>query len=192
MAGLLEELAGVGYEVESVAELRSSGARYPRAVPVLLKWLGRGDVAFEKEEIVRALSVPWARAEALGPLIELFRSVPRGGEEEEEEELLRWAIGNALEVLWDDARFDDLVALARDESLGKAREMVVLGIARSKNMLAGEVLIELLGDPVVSGHAVKALRKMKVPSARPALELMLDDSRAWVRKEAQRALAVLG
>jgi HEAT repeat protein len=187
-AGLLEELADVGYPVASVADLRSSGMRYRAAVPVLLRWLDRSGDAFEKEEIVRALSVPWARDEALDPLIELFRTVPLDGQEQQ---LLRWAIGNALEVLWDDARFDELVALARDESFGKAREMVVLGFGRSKKPEAGEVLIDLLDDPVVSGHAVKALRKLKVSAARPGLERMLDDNRAWVRKEAQRALAAL-
>ncbi|MEN3121855.1 HEAT repeat domain-containing protein [Janibacter terrae] len=56
---------------------------------------------------------------------------------------------------------------------------------------AGEVLTELLDDPVVGGHAVAALRKLKVPAARAGLERMLDDDRAWVRKEAQRALAAL-
>lgn len=43
----------------------------------------------------------------------------------------------------------------------------------------------------VGGHAVKALRKLKVQAARPGLERMLGDDRAWVRKEAQRALAAL-
>lgn len=188
-AGLLEDLADVGYQVESVADLRSSGVRYRAAVPVLLRWLDRSEDTFQKEEIVRALSVPWARDEALEPLIELFRSFPPNGQEQE---LLRWAIGNALEVLWDDLRFDELVALAREESFGKAREMVVLGLGRSKKPEAGAVLIEFLDDPVVSGHAVKALRKLKIPAARTGLERMLDDDRAWVRKEAQRALAALG
>jgi HEAT repeat protein len=69
--------------------------------------------------------------------------------------------------------------------------MVVLGLGRSKKPEVGGVLIELLDDPIVSGHAIKALRKLKVPEARPGLERMLDDDRAWVRKEAQRALAAL-
>ena len=85
----MEELAGVGYPVASVADLRSSGKRYRAAVPVLLRWLDRCEDTFEKEEIVRALSVPWARGEALDPLIEAFRATPRG---DQSEELLRWAI----------------------------------------------------------------------------------------------------
>jgi PBS lyase HEAT-like repeat len=189
MASLLGDLAAAGYKVKSVADLRTSGTRYRAAVPVLLHWLGRAESTFEKEEIVRALSVPWARDEAVGPLIDAFRRVPFTGQEDQ---LLRWAIGNALEILWDDEWFDDLVSLARDESFGKAREMVVLGLGRSKRPEAVHALIALLDDPVVSGHAVKALRQLKAPEARAGLERMLRDERAWVRTEAQRALAALG
>ena len=82
--------------------------------------------------------------------------------------------------------------LARERSYGRGREMLVLGLARSKRREAGEVLIDLLDDPDVNGHAVKALRKLKDPRAREGLERMLDDDRSWVRKEAQRTLAVLG
>jgi HEAT repeat protein len=189
MGELLSDLASVGYEVDSVSELRTSGLRYREAVPILLNWLPRSTSVAEKEEIVRALSVPWAREEALDPLIEEFRAVPLSGGPQEE--LLRWAIGNAIEVLWDDARLDELIELARDGRFGKARQMVVLGLGRSKKPEASDVLIALLDDPVVSGHAVKALGKLRVPRARPGLERMTSDSRAWVRKEAEKALARL-
>jgi HEAT repeat protein len=189
MGALLAELASVGYPVGSVSELRTSGVRYRDAVPVLVRWLPRADSSSEKEQIVRALSVPWARSEALGPLIQEFRAPPVPGDARQES--LRWAIGNALEVLWHDDRFDELVALARDPRFGKAREMVVVGLGRSERPQAGGVLIELLEDPVVNGHAVKALAKLRVPQAREGLERMTGDDRAWVRKEAQRALAKL-
>ena len=182
---VLNDLALVGYAVDSLADLRNSGMRYRDAVPILISGLRRVSDQKVKGEIVRALSVPWAKPAATGPLIEEFKRV-----EDETGMGLRWTVGNALEVVWDYARFDDLVALARDESYGKAREMVVLGFGRSERQEAGAVLIELLDDPVVSGHAVKALRKLKVPAAREGLARMLDDDRAWVRKEAQRALAV--
>ncbi len=142
------------------------------------------------EEIVRALSVPWARPAATGPLIARFRQV-----EDESGLGLRWTIGNALEVLWDDSFFDDLVSLARDQRFGRAREMLVLGLAKSKRPEVGAVLVHLLDDPTVDGHAVSALsglfRRIKVPAARAGLERMLGDDRAWVRKKAQRALSAL-
>ena len=186
-AAVLEALAAVGYDVESIADLRTSGVRYRDAIPVLLSGLQRSGDQKVKEEIVRALSVPWAKPAATGPLIEEFKQV-----EDETGLGLRWTVGNALEVVWDDARFDDLVSLARDATFGRAREMVVLGLRRSKKPEAGAVLIELLDDPVVSGHAVTALRKLRIPEARPGLERMLGDDRAWVRNEAKRALAALG
>lgn len=187
MDGLLEELAAVGYPVGSVAELRTSRVRYVAAVPVLVRWLAQPGTPKQKGEIVRALSVPWARAEALGPLIDEFRVGPVPGDPMFES--LRWAVGNGIEVLWDDSRFEDLVALARDERYGKAREMVVLGLGRSKRPEAGLILVGLLDDPVVNGHAVKALGKLRDPRTREGLRRMVNDDRAWVRKEAERALA---
>lgn len=177
---LLRELAEVGYECDSLADLRTSGLRDRDAIPVLLSSLERATDRKVKSEIVRALSVPWAKPGATGPLIAQFQQV-----EDETGMGLRWTVGNALEVLWDDAFFDDLVSLARDQGFGKAREMVVLGLGRSKRHEAGAVLIEFLDDPVVSGHAVKALKKLKVPGARAGLERMLDDDRAWVRNTAR-------
>lgn len=187
---LLADLAVAGYRLDSLDDLRRSRARYRAAVPVLLRWLPRVTDRDVKESIVRALSVPWARPEAARPLIEEFRRVdstvdPDGSG-------LRWTIGNALEVVGDDSVFDKLVDLARDRSYGIARQMVVLGLGRSNDSRAASVLVELLHDEDVSGHAVKALGKLKAPETRPALEPMLHDSRAWVRREARKALAKLG
>lgn len=186
-APILERLAEAGYNVQSLAELRQSGVRYRDAIPTLIAALSETSDAKTQMELARVLSVPWAKPEATGPLIELFRRV-----NDSTGLGLRWAVGNALEVTWDDACFEDLVGLARDRAYGRAREMVVLGLARSTRTDAGDVLIELLDDPEVSGHAVKALRKLKLPAAREGLERMLEDERAWVRKEAKGALAALG
>lgn len=184
---ILASLREVGYEVGSLAELRHSGARYRKAIPILVAALPRVTEKKTLMEVVRALSVPWAKPAATRPLIELFRRV-----EDSTGLGVRWAVGNALDVAWNDDDFDELVDLARDRSYGRSREMIVLGLARSKRPEAGEVLVELLNDADVNGHAVKALRKLKLPAARSGLERMLDDDRAWVRKEAERALVALG
>ena len=139
---ILASLREVGYEVGSLAELRHSGLRYRKAIPILITALPH--VAEKKTlmEVVRALSVPWAMPAATRPLIELFRRAddPTGLG-------VRWAVGAALDVAWNDDEFDDLVELARDRSYGRSREMVVLGLARSKRPEAGEVLVELLENP---------------------------------------------
>jgi hypothetical protein len=189
ISALLSELAGEGYPVASVSDLRNSALRYVAAVPVLLKWLPKVPRE-EKEEIVRALSVPWAKSQALDPLIAMFKADPVPSDPMGES--LRWAVGNALEVLWDDSRFDELGALMMDQRYGVARQMVVLGLGRSKRPEAVDVLIRHLDDPAVSGHAVKALGQLRDPRARTGLESMTKDGRAWVRKAAEKALSRLG
>ena len=184
---ILDSLRAVGYEVGSLAELRESGERYRDAIPTLVAALSEVVDTRVLMEVVRALSVPWAKPAATSTLIDLFQRV-----EDANGLGLRWAIGNALEVTWDDDDFEALVDLACDRSYGRSREMIVLGLARSKRPEAGTVLLGLLDDTDVNGHALKALRKLKLPVPRAGLERMLDDDRAWVRKEAQRALVALG
>lgn len=186
---ILDELSLVGFEVKSLADLRRSGVRYRDAIPVLLGWLPRLVDPKVKGEVVRALSVSWARPAATQLLIDEFRHVdssidPTGTG-------LRWTIGNALEVVFDDGSFDELVELATDDRYGKARQMVVLGLGKSKRPEAVEVLVGLTDDPDVDGHAVKALGKLKAPAARTVLQAKSDDERAWVRAEARKALARL-
>ncbi len=183
---ILAELAAAGYRVRSLADLRHSGVRYREAITVLLDWLPQVTDRRVKEEIVRALTVPWARPAATRPMIDEFRRVdssvdPTGTG-------LRWTIGNALEVLADDSSFDELAELVRDRRYGTARQMIVLGLGRSKRPEAVEVLVDLVDDPEVDGQAVKALGRLRAPAARAALESKRDDKRAWVRREARRAL----
>ena len=63
-----------------------------------------------KDSLVRALSVPWAKPQAIEPLIAEFRQVahsvdPTGMG-------LRWTVGNALNVLFDDSASNPAVNLA--------------------------------------------------------------------------------
>lgn len=152
--GLIEDLRSAGYSVASVDDLRRSGVQYAGAVPVLLKWLPRVSTLREKECIVRALSVPWAKEQALLPLIAEFavEPIPRSPEHES----VRWAVGNALDVLWNDSEFQALTRLVLDTRFGRARQMVVLGLGKSPRPEAAEILLDLMDDPEVNGHAVEA------------------------------------
>jgi HEAT repeat protein len=187
---LLSDLRVAGHPVSSLADLVNTRRPYPEAIPVLVRWLDaldfsdvrrvRGDV----EMVVRALAVPTARGVAAPTLIKLFKHVadrdPLG---------LGWAIGNSLEVVADDSVADDLFALATGRSYGRAREMVVLGLARLLSPRAEQVLIDLLNDEDVVGHAVIALGKRRSRVAEPVIARLLQHPKPWVRKEARKALA---
>ena len=185
--GVLEDLIAVGFDVQSVGELARrfarDGVRYRLAIPILMKWLPQVTYAFLKDDIVRTLSVPWAKPAAAPLLIEEYRKL-----QGPPQAATRWAIGNALEVVAVDSVFEDLVQIATDGRYGSDREMVVLALGKMKNHEAVEVLIRLLDDEDVAGHAVTALGKLKAPEALPHLERFVKHPKDWIRKEAQKAI----
>lgn len=176
--GVIADLAAKGFAVESIADLEKIGA-YETAVPVLVKWLARVENPAVKKDLVRTLSVPWARG-AAGALVAEFRQT--------DDSSLRWAIGNALEVIATDEIADGMITIAIDPSYGQSRQMVVLGLAKLSASVVTDVLIRLLGDEEVVGHAVMALGRLRAVKARSAVAPLSEHPTAWVRKEAKAAL----
>lgn len=183
---VLRELADAGFEVTWVSDLYRKRMRYESAIPVLLRWLPRVANRAVKEEIVRALSVPWAKPGAAPALIEEFRRT-----DDATGTGIKWAIGNALSIVADDSVFGDIVHLVRDRGHGRAREMLAVALGNMKDPAAVDCLIELLDDTDTQGHALIALGKLRAEKARPRITQFLDHSKAWVRQEARRALTKL-
>jgi len=83
-----------------------------------------------------------------------------------------------------------MAALVRDSRYGRAREMLVLGLGRMpSDPRATRLLIELLRDDEVAGHALRALATMKAGVEPEIIEPLLKHREAWVRKEAKKVLA---
>lgn len=182
LAPIFSDLAAVDLDIHALQDLFQSRTVYCKSLPVLIKWLARTDDAVAKEALVRALSLPWARPVATPYLIEEFQSAAP-----HVTPTLRWAIGNALEVLADEQHVEALVRLAKQCEYGKAREMLALGLGRLKDPRAIETLLGLLDDLEINGHAVIGLGRVKSAAALPYLEKFLDDPRSWVRREAKRS-----
>ena len=183
-APVIEELRAVGFSVESVGDLYNKKLNYQRAIPILVKWLSEISNVVVKEDIVRALSVKWAKNTAAAALLLVeFKHA-----KDSTDSGLRWAIGNALEVLVTDEIKAEMIELAKDSRFGRSREMVVLGLGKLKDPSVVSVLIELLKDDQVIAHAVMALRKLKAKEARTHIEHLLDHPRSLVRREAKNAL----
>ncbi len=183
---LMAELSSAGFEVESLEVLGQSKA-YKDAIPILVKWLPEISNLRVKESIVRVLSKKWAGADAVTALLTEFRATPEtanGG--------LKWAIGNALEVLASDKIFGDIVELVQDKRHGIARQMLVVALGKMKNPRAVDVLICLLDDDDVVGHALTALKKLKAKQARSHIVRLINHPNAWVRKRAKQALDKIG
>jgi HEAT repeat protein len=182
-APVIADLAEAGFYLEWVSDLYHQKLNYKSAIPVLLKWLPRIDNLDVEEAIVRALTVPWAKSIAAPALIAEFHKV-----QNESNIGIKWAIANALSVVADDRVFIEIVDLVSDHRHGKAREMLALSLGNMKDPRAQDVLIGLLDDEEVAGHAIMALGKLKSIKAYQTIERFLNSPKAWVRKEAKKAL----
>jgi HEAT repeat protein len=185
LAPLIEELHALGYDVATPEDLPRTGRRYRDAVPLLLEWLPRLDDIAARESAVRALSVQWARPDAIGPLLREF--------ELSDAETYRWAVGNALSVVADDSAFDDLARIVRDRKYSKAREMVAVALGNMKKRRdeARRVLTELLVDEELVQHALLGLETLGDPASLPAVERLLTHDDRWIRACAKKAAGEL-
>jgi len=204
---LLDDLEKLGYEIDTVDDLRHLGKPWKSALPVLLRWLPKIDDPGVKDSIVRCLSVPWVGNKATADLVEEFKKYapilpkptnPWVGNQlreipEEEKKLgpylsLAWAIGNALSIVDVKGYENQVIELCRNPKYGAARQMVVLGLGRLGSPNAEEAALELLNDEQVQMHAIGVLGKMKSKRALFELEKLMTDKRGEIRKEARKAI----
>ncbi len=149
---------------------------------LLLELLPQVQDPYVKETLVKALSVPKARPFAAPVLVEEFRKA------ESSQMLLKSAISCALSVVADDAVCDDILALAQEQKHGESRQMIVLTLGNMNDSRAVEIAMKLLEDQAVAGHAIMALGRLKASCARSSIAPFLQHHRAWIRKEAKKAL----
>jgi HEAT repeat protein len=84
---------------------------------------------------------------------------------------------------------NEVIALARDRRYGRAREMLAVALGNMRHPRSTEVLVEMLDDEEMVGHALMGLRKLAPVEAREAIERFVDHPKTWVRNEARRAVA---
>jgi len=183
---MLNDLSSVGINVRSISDLVNTSQRYPAAIPVLMKHLLLPYKFWTRNFIARALTVREAEGIACRVLLDEFKKTNSSSPDESE---FKWALANALSVTADESVLDELIELAADRRHGGARDGIVRALARfPRNERVVDVLIGVLSDESVAGHAVMALGKLKAKKAEPYLERLLSHPQAWVRKEAVKAL----
>jgi HEAT repeat protein len=183
-APILNELAQIGLSVDWVGSLYTRKLNYKDAIPILLKWLPIIENLDVKEDIVRALTVRWAKPVASKPLIEEFYKL-----QGESNSGIKWAIGNALAEVADDSVYQDLVNIALDSGNGTARQMIIIALGKMKNPDVENILISLLGDDQVCGQAIISLGKIGSKKAVSSIEKYLNHPKTWIRNEAKKAIS---
>jgi HEAT repeat protein len=67
--------------------------------------------------------------------------------------------------------------------------MLVMAFGNMRNPRAIDILVEMLDDEEVAGHALEPLGKLKAKAARSKIEQFLAHEKSWIRKDAMFALA---
>ena len=153
-APLVEDLARLGFEVESVWFLKNNNPEFRKAIPVLLDHLRRPYPDIIRAGIAQRLAVRATRKIGWRILVEEFRNTGY------DHEHVKDSLGAALSGAADNSVIGELIALAKDRSLGKSRIMLLRGIKRSKLPESGQAIAELADDPELSKE-IKSWRKRK-------------------------------
>lgn len=195
---LLRALEAVGLDTADfgvVGSINQSTFDSAQAAPILIEWLPLIDEPYVVETIARSLTgQPEARGEGARQLIRSFARMPASGLS------AKWAIANALSAIAGSSDADGLIRLLQDRRHGTARQMLCPALSRTHDPRAAHVLIDLIDDDDVSGHAVLELRRLgrsggfpDPKRARPRLEQLIQRPAAsqFAKKQARSALATL-
>jgi len=179
---LLQEVREKGVEITSINDLMKINVKYRDLVPILIRNLQEIDDENDKEFIVRCLGVK-GFSEASKPLIQEFYK--------SNNLTFKWAIGNTLSIIQDKDSLPDLIKIVQEKEHGTARQMIVDGLGSFKTENVKDVLIQLLNDDEVAGHAISAMAKMGDAELVKYIEPFLNYKVKWVRNEANKAIKKL-
>ncbi len=138
---LLDDLARVGVNVQTVWDLVNTSSPYRIALPVLLDHLQRRYPDGVREGIARALAIRPTRPIGWRILVEEFNKTDAA------EERVKDGLAVALAGASDNTVLEELIDLAKDKRHGSSRVLLLLGIERSRQPIAKEALVELAKDP---------------------------------------------
>ncbi|MFX0549444.1 HEAT repeat domain-containing protein [Hathewaya histolytica] len=179
MKELIELANDYGFEVESYDDLKAIKRKIKSLVPVLIKYLYMFEKKNFKDAIVDLLGVKGFYG-ATETLINLYytNSVT----------IDKWDIGDALYSIQDKRFEDKYIEIVKDKTNGDSRQMIVILLGKLRLEKAISILIELLKDDDVNGHAIMALGYFKNDELIKHIEPFLHHEKSWIRKETEKAI----
>ncbi|MFJ5763625.1 HEAT repeat domain-containing protein [Neobacillus sp. NPDC093182] len=173
------EVRDLGYSISSIEELKNIDNKNKDVIPIILRHLSQITDINHKEFLVRCLGVKEFNT-ASNPLINEFKNSSNN--------IYKWAIGNSLSLILDKSSLNDLLEIATDKKHGTARQMIVDGLGKFKDKKVIPVLVGLLEDKDVQGHALSSLSKFKDPELMTYIKPFVNHEITWIRNTAKRAI----
>lgn len=142
-----------------------------------------------KEGIIRALTRKESKGLVEQDLIKEYKLL-----DFKEKEYIGWIIGNAIEHIYSDQYFNEIIDIAKNKENGISRQMFVLALAKTKKykMEAIDTLINLTYDDDVDLQAMEALIKLKAHSAKERIVELAKSSKKPIQKKAITYLKKMG
>lgn len=176
---LIADVRKAGYEIQTIDDLMKMSKENADLIPILLEHLANITDEGDKAFLARCLTVK-GFCQATKPLIQEFYQMTKDSP--------RWAIGNALSIIADKSCSQEMVEIAKNRDFGMSRQMIVYDLWKFDDSEIKDVLVSLLNDETVVGHAVHALRRLGDPSVIPYLEAITSHKMTWIRNEAKAAI----
>ena len=154
--GLIDELRNINITIESVWDLVNTRSKYPKAIPLLMKYLPLVKNLKNKEAIIRALTVREAKGIAVPLLVNEYRQLSS------DDENLKWVIGNAINETITAVHVDSIFPIVLNKENGFTRQMFVVALGKIKSDNVKNVLKHLImeSDKVIRDAAKDVLNRI--------------------------------
>ncbi|HOA78529.1 MAG TPA: HEAT repeat domain-containing protein [Bacilli bacterium] len=179
---LLKEVNDCGYNYKNYLQIGAISKQDKVLIPVLLKHLKLLKSPQWKQIVVRSLGVR-GFYDATETLLEEFHSSDNNS--------YKWAIGATIDNIKDKRYEDEYIKIINDKKNGTSRQMFVLLLGRLKSAKAIDSFINLLDDEDINGHIIVAMKYYKNKDLIPYIEPFLNHEKAWIRREAKKAISKL-
>jgi uncharacterized protein YjgD (DUF1641 family) len=186
---LISEVNKTGRSIKTIDDLIKMGPEDKDLIPIIFKHIETIDDEVDKGYLIRCLSVK-GFSEISTKLLNEFYTAKTDN--------YRWIIGNAIYLIEDKSIVDELLQIVIQKKYERSRQMIVNGLGRFKTEKVKKVLIDLLDDDDVRGHALYALGTMKdkslIPIIVPFTEFakFSDKTRnTYIKREAKNAIKKL-
>ena len=177
---LIEEIKSKGFNIESIDDLINMTKREKYLVPIILRYIKLFEDDEDKSWLVRTLGVKGFN-EATETLIDEFYKASNDSS-------LKWTIGNTLSIILDKNHIADIIKIVKERGHGTSRQMFVIALGKMKDKKVIPVLLELLNDNDLTGHAIIALSYFNDNNLISYIEPFKNHKTDWIRKEAEKAI----
>ncbi len=182
--------AGVHAQLEELTKHDYSD----KLIDILIELVSATHDPIMKLQVLKSLCGPYKKAYARveGVLVSQYLECADSPKAPGMDSLL-WGIGNCIEITTNsDSHFlPTYKSIVGNKSHGTSRQMIVLALSKFKKDDVEDLLLELLDDPQVSGHAVMALGRIKSAKSTPLLMEMKKSAQPWVRREAEKSIRAI-